>query len=176
MGTIGIYPGSFDPFTLGHYMLVKKMYESRLFDKVVILIANNPNKKHMFNGNERREIVKLSLRYDEYWTRDFITIESTFGRTVDILDHYPDNNIVLVRGLRDGFDLAYENQLAIINKHLKQNLQTIYFPCDPAYGYISSFLVRNLIENDGDITGLVSHPDVKTYIQDQRRILEEFVE
>jgi pantetheine-phosphate adenylyltransferase len=85
---------------------------------------------------------------------------------VDFLSELDTPYVVLVRGLRDGYDLAYENQLATINSHLKQNLQTIYFPCDPEYGYISSTLVRALVENNGSITGLVCNKEVEKFITD----------
>ena len=172
--SIAIYAGSFDPFTKGHAEFVKKVWLTHLFSKIIILVVNNPAKSHMFSMIERVNIIDLSLK-KYMWLQDFIEIRSTTGKTVDFISGLDAQNKILVRGLRDGYDLAYENQLTTINSHLKENLQTIYIPCDPEYWYISSTLVRTLVENDGSIYDLVNSPEAEKYIKDSIKMKKELV-
>jgi pantetheine-phosphate adenylyltransferase len=146
-----MYPGTFDPITLGHEDLVRRA--CRLFDKVVIAIAANPGKEPMFSLDERVALAKAVLQ-------DFDNVEITGyeGLTVDFATS---NNLqVIVRGLRAISDFEYEFQLANMNRHLTDEVETAFLTPTEKYTYISSTLVREIASMGGDISEFVS-PSVK---------------
>jgi pantetheine-phosphate adenylyltransferase len=146
-----MYPGTFDPITLGHEDLVRRA--SRLFDKVVVAVAANPGKKPMFNLDERVALAKTVLS-------EFERVEVTGydGLTVNFAR---DNELqVIVRGLRAISDFEYEFQLANMNRHLTDEVETAFLTPTETYTYISSSLVREIASMGGDISEFVS-PKVK---------------
>ncbi len=150
--TVGaMYPGTFDPITLGHEDLVRRA--CRLFDKVVVAVAANPGKEPMFSPEERVELARSVLS-------DMPKVEvcGYQGLTVDFAR---DNNLqVIVRGLRAISDFEYEFQLANMNRHLTDDVETAFLTPTETYTYISSSLVREVASMGGDISEFVS-PDVK---------------
>ena len=151
MAVSAMYPGTFDPITLGHEDLVRRA--SRLFDKVVVAIAANPGKEPMFTLEERVALAKSVLK-------DFGGVEVTGyeGLTVNFAK---DNGLrVIVRGLRAISDFEYEFQLANMNRHLTDEVETAFLTPTETYTYISSSLVREIAALGGDISEFVS-PAIK---------------
>jgi pantetheine-phosphate adenylyltransferase len=145
-----MYPGTFDPITLGHEDLVRRA--CRLFDKVVVAIAANPSKEPMFSLEERVELARVVLQ-------DCPNVEVTGyeGLTVDFARA---NDLqVIVRGLRAISDFEYEFQLANMNRHLTDEVETAFLTPTEKYTYISSSLVREIASMGGDISAFVS-PEV----------------
>lgn len=157
MPVSAMYPGTFDPITLGHEDLVRRA--SRLFDKVVVAVAANPGKQPMFNLEERVALAKTVLS-------DFERVEVTGydGLTVNFAR---DNGLqVIVRGLRAISDFEYEFQLANMNRHLTDEVETVFLTPTETYTYISSSLVREIASMGGDISEFVS-PKVKLALMER---------
>ena len=151
MTVSAMYPGTFDPITLGHEDLVRRA--CRLFDKVVIAIAANPGKEPMFTLEERVELAKEVLK-----DFDNVEVSGYDGLTVDFAE---ENDLqVILRGLRAVSDFEYEFQLANMNRHLTDDVETAFLTPTEKYTYISSTLVREIASMGGDISEFVS-PQVK---------------
>jgi pantetheine-phosphate adenylyltransferase len=151
MKVAAMYPGTFDPITLGHEDLVRRA--ARLFDKVVVAVAANPGKEPMFSLDERVALARAVLN-------DFDRVEVTGyeGLTVNFAREH--GLTVIVRGLRAISDFEYEFQLANMNRHLTDEVETAFLTPTETYTYISSSLVREIASLGGDITEFVS-PKVK---------------
>ncbi|HEX6260061.1 MAG TPA: pantetheine-phosphate adenylyltransferase [Woeseiaceae bacterium] len=147
MAVSAMYPGTFDPITLGHEDLVRRA--SRLFDKVVVAIAANPGKEPMFSLEERVALARSVLK-------DFDGVEVTGydGLTVNFAKEH--GLRVIVRGLRAISDFEYEFQLANMNRHLTDEVETAFLTPTETYTYISSSLVREIAALGGDISEFVS--------------------
>lgn len=143
---IGFYAGSFDPFTNGHLNVVLK--SSKLFDKVVIGIGVNPNKKRRFDKNIMQSAIEKILVREELKN---VTVTSYENLSVDAAKA---NNVTfLIRGIRDGIDYNYEENLASLNEELS-GLDTIYIRAG-SFGNISSSIVMELIRNNRDVSKYV---------------------
>jgi len=142
-----MYPGTFDPITLGHEDLVRRA--SDLFDRVVVAIAANPGKEPMFTLDERVELAQSSLKDLEN-----VEVCGYDGLTVDFAR---DNGLrVILRGLRAVSDFEYEFQLANMNRHLAVDVETAFLTPNENYNFISSSLVREICSMGGDISEFVS--------------------
>ena len=147
MTVSAMYPGTFDPITLGHEDLVRRA--CRLFDKVVVAIAANPGKEPMFSIEERVALAESVL--SEF---DNAEVTGYDGLTVDFAKA---NGLqVIVRGLRAISDFEYEFQLANMNRHLTADVETAFLTPTEKYTYISSSLVREIASMGGDISEFVS--------------------
>ncbi|MFW6119286.1 MAG: pantetheine-phosphate adenylyltransferase [Petrotogales bacterium] len=138
-----VYPGSFDPITYGHIDIIERA--AAIFDKIVVLVTYNVKKKYSFSFNERVEMARESLR-------DFRNVEvvSYDGLLVDFLKQ---NSIkVVVRGLRVISDFEHELQMAHANKALYNNMETFFLMTDNEYSYISSSMVKEIVQFGGDVT------------------------
>ena len=147
MAVAAMYPGTFDPITLGHEDLVRRA--CGLFDKVVVAIAANPSKEPMFTLEERVALARESLN-------DITNVEVSGydGLTVDFARA---NGLgVIVRGLRAVSDFEYEFQLANMNRHLAADVETAFLTPTETYNFISSSLVREICSMGGDISEFVS--------------------
>jgi len=147
MTVSAMYPGTFDPITLGHEDLVRRA--SRLFDKVVVAIAANPGKEPMFTTEERVSLARKSLG-------DISNVEvcGYEGLTVDFAREHGLG--VILRGLRAVSDFEYEFQLANMNRHLAGDVETAFLTPTETYNFISSSLVREICMLGGDISEFVS--------------------
>ena len=146
MTVSAMYPGTFDPITLGHVDLVRRA--CRLFDRVVIAIAANPGKEPMFTLDER-----VALARDALDGTGNVEVTGYDGLTVDFaLEH---DLAVIVRGLRAVSDFEYEFQLANMNRHLTDEVETAFLTPTEKYTYISSSLVREIAKLGGDIGDFV---------------------
>jgi pantetheine-phosphate adenylyltransferase len=152
MKVFAMYPGTFDPITLGHEDLVRRA--TTLFDRVVVAIADNPaSKAPMFTANERVAMAASALANMEN-----VEVAGYQGLTVD---YARDNGLrVIIRGLRAVSDFEYEFQLANMNRHLTEEVETAFLTPTEKYTFISSTLVREVAELGGDVSEFVS-PKIK---------------
>jgi len=146
--SVAIYPGSFDPITNGHVDLVKRTL--RIFDKVIIAIATNPDKDHsLFTVDERLEMVRAVFKS----LKGRVHADSFQGLLVDYAERK--RAPVIIRGLRAISDFEYEFQMAMMNHRLKPQLETFFMMTGESEFYISSRLVKEVVGLGGDVSGLV---------------------
>jgi pantetheine-phosphate adenylyltransferase len=143
---IAVYPGSFDPVTNGHLDIIER--SSRVFDKVVVGVLNNGGKNPLFTIEERVKMLEQVTQHI-----DNVEIDSFTGLLVDFVKLK--NASVIVKGLRTVMDFEYEFQMALLNKALNPEYETIFMMTDSKYSYISSSMVKELAGFHGDLTGLV---------------------
>ena len=143
---IAVYPGSFDPITNGHIDIIKR--GSKIFDKVIVSVLVNVEKKHLFEIDERVRLIKKV-------TSDIENVEviSFDGLLVDLVKTY--NASVILKGLRTSIDFEYELQMAYMNKELDSNIETIFMVSSPNNLHISSSCVKQVAKFGGNIEGLV---------------------
>ena len=135
-----VFPGSFDPITIGHLDIVKRGI--KIFDEIIIAIGDNTDKKYLFSKEKRVEFVERT--FSDY---DKVKIESYNGLTVDFCKK---NNIeFMIRGLRNPADFEFEKSIALTNREIT-GIETIFFLTSPENSFISSSIVRDLIRNRGD--------------------------
>ena len=145
---IAIYPGSFDPITNGHVDLVKRTL--RVFDKVIVAIATNPEKDHcLFSVRERLDMVHEVFAE----LKGRVTADSFQGLLVDYAERK--GSTVVIRGLRAISDFEYEFQMAMMNHRLKPKLETLFMMTGESEFYTSSRLVKEVVSLGGDVSGLV---------------------
>lgn len=141
-----IFPGSFDPVTLGHLSVIHRA--SHLFDEVVVAVLENQQKDHLFTGAERIEMLE-ELLYD----KDNVSVELFSGL---LADYYGLKQAdAVVRGLRSPSDYEYERQLAALNHSLNPKLETIFLPTEVKFSFVSSSYAREVASYGGDVYGLV---------------------
>jgi pantetheine-phosphate adenylyltransferase len=147
---IGIYPGSFDPITRGHEDLIRRSLA--FVDKVIVAVAVNVAKQPLFTLDERVALIKAAVPEAAVEVRSFEGLLVDFARTVGAT--------VIVRGLRAVSDFEYEFQMALMNRNLAPQLETVFLV--PAFDltYLSSSLVREVARFGGDVSALV-HPAVQ---------------
>ncbi len=142
-----IYPGTFDPITYGHIDVIKKGL--KFIDKIIIAISDSNQKNQLFNTVERIEIVKNSLYKDIKFNKKKVKVISFNSLTTELCKKYKSN--IILRGLRAVSDFEYEYQLSGMNKKLNKNIETIFLMSDVENQIISSKLVKEIINLDGDI-------------------------
>jgi len=146
MNKIAVYPGSFDPITNGHVDIIKRGL--RVFDELIVLIAYNPNKKTLFSVEERVEMIQEVIR-------DFknVRVDSFDGLLVEYVKVAGAN--VILRGLRALSDFEYEFQLALINRRLNRDVETIFLMTGYKWFYTSSTIINEAASLGGSVKGLV---------------------
>ena len=142
---IAVFPGSFDPITLGHYDIIKRGIS--LFDKVIIAIGVNAEKKYMFSLEERKRFIEESFAGES--KVEVVTYE---GLTIDLCRKVGAGFIL--RGLRNPADFEFEKAIAHTNRQLS-NIETVFLLTAASTSYISSSIVRDVLRNGGDYTILV---------------------
>nr|WP_299000810.1 pantetheine-phosphate adenylyltransferase [uncultured Allomuricauda sp.] len=140
-----IFPGSFDPLTLGHYDIISRGIT--LFDELIIAIGINADKKYMFSLEERTHFIKEAFKEEPK-----IKVLTYTGLTVDFCKEVGANFIL--RGLRNPADFEFEKAIAHTNRKLSE-IETVFLLTSSGKSYISSSIVRDVIRNGGDYTGLV---------------------
>ena len=140
-----VFPGSFDPLTLGHCDIINKSLN--LFDEIVLAIGVNSTKESMFSIDQRKKFI-----HDEFINEEKIKILTYEGLTVDFCKNI--NADFIVRGLRNPADFEFEKTIAQTNKKLT-GIETVFFLTSPETAYISSSIVREIIANNGEYTKLV---------------------
>jgi len=139
---IALFPGSFDPYTLGHHDILLKSLN--LFDKIVIAIGSNSNKKRYFD-----EKVILNKTKEIYKEHNKIEIIIYNELTAKLASKYNANFIL--RGLRNTTDFEFENSISQINKHLNHKLETVFLITSPEFAHISSTIIREVHDYGGNI-------------------------
>ena len=147
MKKTGIYPGTFDPITYGHIDVIEKSL--KIVDKITVAISNGNQKNYLFSIDERIEIVNKALFFDLKFNKNKIKIISFNSLTTDLCKKYKSN--IILRGLRAASDFEYEFQLAGMNKKLNSNIETIFLMSDAKNQIISSRLIKEIAELNGDI-------------------------
>lgn len=147
--TTAIYPGSFDPLTFGHIDIVERSV--RLFDRVVIAILTNSQKTPLFTTEERLEMVREIVL--PKFPKVEIEVDVFHGLLVDYAKRKKAQ--VIVRGIRAVTDYEYELQMALMNRRLAPEIETVFMMPAENYSYLSSHLVKEIAGHGGTITGLV---------------------
>lgn len=143
---IAIYPGSFDPITKGHLDILKNA--SGIFDKVIIAVARNGEKKGFLSTEERVELIKKSIE-----GLDNVEVDAFEGLTIEYAKKRGAE--ILIRGLRAVSDFEYEMQLSQTNSALCDEIKTVFLTTKPKYNFISSSTIREILQNNGDISKFV---------------------
>lgn len=149
MEKIAVYPGSFDPITNGHLDIINRGL--RIFDRIIVLIGRNPGKETLFNAEERMSMIETLIEGKER-----ITVDCFTGLLVDYVREKKVNCIM--RGLRAMSDFEYEFQLALINRRLDREIETVFLMTGFKWFYINSRIIKEAASFGGDVKGLV--PDV----------------
>lgn len=150
MKKIGLFPGSFDPFTKGHEVVVRKSLQ--IFDEVVIGVGINSNKQYMFSIDKRiKHIQSLFENEPEIRVAQFQSL------TVDFCKEIGANNII--RGLRDSKDFQYEKSIAHMNFDIS-GIDTVFFLTEQKYSAINSSIIREIYKNGGPIDSFVTKPEI----------------
>lgn len=141
-----VYPGSFDPITNGHLDIIKRA--SRVFDELVVAVLVNPNKKGLFEVEERVELIKKSTQ-----NLKNVKVKAFNGLLINFMQQ---NNLnVIVKGLRAVSDFEYEFQMALMNNKLNSQIETFFMMTNAEYSYLSSSSVKQVGMFGGCIKGLV---------------------
>jgi pantetheine-phosphate adenylyltransferase len=159
-GRLAIYPGSFDPLTNGHVDIILR--GAHLFDRILVAILVNAEKHPLFTSAERVEMVRevfREYRNVEVDTFDGLLVEYARGKRAS----------AIVRGLRAVSDFEYEFQMALMNRHLEPNLETVFMMPAEQYTYLSSRLIKEVFSLGGEVTGLVP-PLVEARMQDKKEV------
>ncbi|THB78826.1 MAG: pantetheine-phosphate adenylyltransferase [Desulfobacteraceae bacterium] len=143
---IAVYPGSFDPFTNGHIDIVERAL--KIFDQVIVAILNNPSKKALFTVEERVEMIKKSFNNGEN-----VTVDAFDGLLVDYARMQ--NATAVIRGMRAISDFESEFQMALMNRRLCREVQTIFLMTGLRWIFTSSSIIKEAAQFGGDITGMV---------------------
>ena len=155
---IAIYPGSFDPITKGHLNILKNA--SGIFDKVIIAVARNGEKKGFLSTEERVELIKKSIE-----GLDNVEVDAFEGLTIEYAKKRGAE--ILIRGLRAVSDFEYEMQLSQTNSALCDEIKTVFLTTKPKYNFISSSTIREILQNNGDISKFVPQA-VNEYLTQRR--------
>lgn len=139
-----LYPGSFDPVTLGHLDLVARA--RRMFDSVTVAVARNSSKNPVFSVEERIELLRAELPDDvEVVGFSELVVEFAAREGYD----------AILRGLRNIGDFEFEYQMALTNRHLKPHIETVFVMPSHAYSYVSSSLIKDIVRYGGDVSSFV---------------------
>ncbi len=143
---IAVYPGSFDPVTNGHFDVIRR--SAAVFDRVIVGVLDNGSKKALFTVAERMDMVRRV-------TRDIknVQVDTFSGLLVDFMEAFDAK--VIIKGLRTVSDFEYEFQMALLNKSLKPQMETLFMMTDSKYSYISSSMVKEVARLGGSLDELV---------------------
>jgi pantetheine-phosphate adenylyltransferase len=142
---IAIYPGSFDPITLGHLSVIRRA--KSLSEKLIVLVAHNPGKKNLFTAEERVALIQASLK--ELGLTGIEVSQSNSGLLANVAKELGAE--ILIKGLRTAADLDYELQFASMNRDLT-GVETVFLPTEPKYSQTSSSLIREVAALGGDVS------------------------
>lgn len=145
-----IFPGSFDPLTNGHLDIIKR--SQPLFDEIIIAVLNNPDKNPMFTIEERCEMIRESLptiqkRDCKLTVAGFSGLTAAFARD--------QSATAIIRGIRAVADYEYELRMALMNRKLEPDIETVFLMAGEEYSYVSSTLMKQVIELGGRVEGLI---------------------
>lgn len=143
---IAVYPGSFDPITNGHLDIIRRA--SKIYDQLIVGVLDNSSKKPMFSAEDRKEMIDEAIK-----DLDNVTCDVFSGLLVDFAKIKGAD--VIVKGLRTVSDFEYELQMALLNKALNPEYETMFMMTDTMYSYISSSMVKEVAKYNGELNGLV---------------------
>lgn len=149
MKTLALYPGSFDPFTYGHLDILERATD--LFDKIIVTIAVNNKKKTVFTGDEREALIRESLEKED-WS-DRVEIQQFTGLLVDFAKEKGAQT--LVRGVRQISDFEYEFRMALTNRRLAPDVDTVFLMPNEQLTFISASIVKEVASWNGDLSSFV---------------------
>jgi pantetheine-phosphate adenylyltransferase len=152
MNSIALYPGSFDPITFGHLDILERA--THMFSKVIVTVAVNNEKSAIFKGSEREELIRACIK-DKAWA-DKVEVKLFKGLLVDFAKEM--NARTLVRGVRQISDFEYEFRMALTNRRLAPNIDTIFLMPNEHFTFISASLVKEVAFWGGDLSSFV--PDL----------------
>jgi pantetheine-phosphate adenylyltransferase len=150
--TTAIYPGSFDPITMGHTSILESGLVT--FEKIIVAVLNNPAKNPLFTVDERIEMIKETAA--EMGAAGRVEVDSFDGLLVDYAKRKGAK--VILRGLRAVADFEYELQMANMNRHLNEEVVTVFIMANDAYFYVASGLCKEVTKLGGDVSKLVPKP------------------
>ena len=153
-----IYPGTFDPITLGHADVIQKSL--KLCDRLIVATTNTKHKNYFFSIDKRIEIIKKSLFPDLKLNKKKIIVIPFNTLTINLCKKY--NALIIIRGLRAVSDFEYEFQLAGMNKKLNKDIETIFLMSDVANQIISSKFVKEIAKLNGNIAQFVTKSVIKS--------------
>ena len=145
----GLYPGSFDPITIGHLDMIERA--AHICDELIIVIMQNPSKSYAFTEDERKELIEKCISH-----LPNVTVEIGSGLTIDYANKRNCNAII--RGIRAIADYEYELSMATSNMKLNPNIETILLVAKPEYSFLSSSIAKEVAHYGGDLSSFV--PDV----------------
>ncbi len=161
---LAVYPGTFDPLTRGHMSLIFRGL--RLFDNVIFAVADSTPKHTCFSWEERVEMARATFAGEPR-----IILEGFHGLLMDYVEHRGAGAIL--RGLRAVSDFEYEFQMALMNRRLSREVQTVFLMTDYNWMYLSSTIVKEVALNGGNVKGLVSEPVLSKLTEKYRFMLNE---
>ena len=143
-----LYPGSFDPVTNGHIDVISRA--CRLFDTIIVAVAQNEKKSPLFKTEQRKELLKKACQEKGLENIEIVCFETLL---VDAVEHF--NASAVIRGLRAVADFEYEFQMALMNRELNENCETIFMMPSPLYSFVSSRLIKEIARCGGNISSFV---------------------
>lgn len=144
--SVAIYPGSFDPITNGHLDIIER--GSKIFDRLIVAVLKNPNKKSLFTIEERIEMIRDAVSH-----LDNVEVDHFSGLLVDFARKR--NAKIIIKGLRAVSDFEYELQMALMNKKLYKDIETVFIMTSTKYSFLSSSIVREVASFGGCVKDLV---------------------
>jgi pantetheine-phosphate adenylyltransferase len=155
MKKTAVFPGSFDPFTVGHESIVRRALS--IFDEIIIAVGENAEKKNFFSLDTRMEIIRKTFS-----NVPAVKVSSYSGLTVDFCKSV--NAGFLLRGLRTSADFEFERAIGQVNKKMASGIETVFLLTAPEHSFINSTIVRDVLKNGGDASGFVpSAINIKDY-------------
>lgn len=151
---IAIYPGTFDPITLGHLNVIKRSL--KVCDKLIIAVAKDSNKKTLFTVEERLEQIKRDIQNQKklFSINTEIEVKAFGGLLINFAEK--EKAQIIIRGLRAVSDFEYEFQLATTNSRLNENIQTVFIPASENHQFIASNIVKEIVRLGGDAKKFVT--------------------
>lgn len=143
MERVAVFPGSFDPFTIGHEEIVRRAL--KLFDKIVIAVGVNPGKREFLSTDSRIKLIRKAFE-----DTDRVSVEPYYGLTVEFCERVDSH--IIIRGLRTAADFEYERAIGQANRAMDGCIETVFILTSTVHTFVSSTIVRNIYMNGGDVT------------------------
>lgn len=155
MSQIALYPGTFDPITLGHVDIIKRA--RRIFDKLYVAVAENPEKYPLFTVKERMDLISdIAKEIEGVEVTTFNDLTARFARSI--------NATVIIRGLRAISDFEFEFQMALMNRKIEPSIETVFLMPSEKFSYLSSSLIKDIARRGGDVSCFVP-PSVNALLE-----------
>jgi len=163
---IAIYPGTFDPFTAAHTDIVKRAL--RIFDEIIVAVAPSQKKMPLFTLEERLDMIRRSVK-----DLDGVRTEAFSGLLVEYV--VEKRGVAIIRGLRAVSDFEYEMQMALMNRRLNTDIETVFLMPSEEYSFLTSTMVKEVASFGGSVKSLVPEV-VERALKDKFKIIEDIVE